>query len=112
MKVVAHVILGLPGEDREMALATAGYLAGQKVWGVKMHTLMVLEHTGLAGLYRKGSSSPGAWMNGPVRRRIFWPVCRRRCLFTGWWPTRAGTSFWPRAGPPTRTRPWPGFWTR
>ena len=58
MKVVAHVILGLPGEDADMVLATADYLAGLGVWGVKMHTLMVLEQTGLARLYRRGVFTP------------------------------------------------------
>ena len=64
MRVVAHVILGLPGEDRAMALATADYLAGLGVWGVKLHTLMVLEHTGLARLFRRGKFTPwslGEW---------------------------------------------------
>ena len=58
IKLVAHVILGLPGEDKAMALATADYLAGLGVWGVKMHTLMVLEQTGLAVLYNRGKFEP------------------------------------------------------
>ncbi len=55
LEVVAHVILGLPGEGpREMA-ATACYLEGLPVKGVKIHLLYVVEGSRLAGLYRKGA---------------------------------------------------------
>jgi radical SAM protein (TIGR01212 family) len=54
LEVVAHVILGLPGEGpREMA-ATAAYLAGLPVQGVKIHLLYVIRGSGLARLYEVG----------------------------------------------------------
>lgn len=40
--VAAHVILGLPGEGREEALATARYLSALPVAGLKLHALHVL----------------------------------------------------------------------
>lgn len=54
LEVVAHVILGLPGEGpREMA-ATAAYLAGLPLMGVKIHLLYVVRGSGLAKLYETG----------------------------------------------------------
>jgi radical SAM protein (TIGR01212 family) len=57
LKVVAHVILGLPGESGSHFAATARALARLKVWGVKLHQLMVLEGTRLADDYAAGSLS-------------------------------------------------------
>jgi radical SAM protein (TIGR01212 family) len=57
LNVCAHVILGLPGETREMMLDTARYLAGLPVQGVKIHLLYVVENTPLAFLYRRGEYS-------------------------------------------------------
>jgi radical SAM protein (TIGR01212 family) len=55
LEVVAHVILGLPGEaPREMA-ATAAYLAGLPVRGVKIHLLYVVHGSALEELYRQGA---------------------------------------------------------
>ncbi len=54
LPVVAHVILGLPGEGpREMA-ATAAYLARLPVQGVKIHLLYVIKDSGLARLHETG----------------------------------------------------------
>lgn len=55
INICAHVILGLPGEDREMMLATARYLSRLPVHGVKIHLLYVVKGTGLAELYRRGT---------------------------------------------------------
>jgi radical SAM protein (TIGR01212 family) len=50
LPVVAHVILGLPGEGpREMA-ATAAFLARLPLHGVKIHLLYVIKGSGLARL--------------------------------------------------------------
>ncbi len=57
IKVVAHVILGLPGEDIAQTDATAEHLAGLEVWGVKMHNLMILGQTALAGEFAQGRLS-------------------------------------------------------
>lgn len=52
--VCAHVILGLPGETREMMIDTARYLSRIGIWGVKIHNLHVLKGTRLEGEFRKG----------------------------------------------------------
>jgi hypothetical protein len=54
LNVCAHIILGLPGEDREMMLRTARFLAFLPVQGVKIHLLYVAAGTPLAELYREG----------------------------------------------------------
>jgi radical SAM protein (TIGR01212 family) len=55
LEVVAHAILGLPGEGpREMA-ATAAYLARLPLQGVKIHLLYVVQGSGLARLYQQGA---------------------------------------------------------
>ena len=53
--VIVHVILGLPGEDRERMLETVRYLAHDHVPdGIKLQLLHVLEGTDLADDYRAG----------------------------------------------------------
>ncbi len=52
--VVAHMILGLPGESREDMLESATYLGTQKVSGVKFSLLHVLRNTVLADMYERG----------------------------------------------------------
>jgi radical SAM protein (TIGR01212 family) len=52
---VAHAILGLPGDGRAGARATAVELARAGVEGVKVHQLMVLERTQLARDWRAGT---------------------------------------------------------
>jgi radical SAM protein (TIGR01212 family) len=52
---VGHAILGLPGDGREGARATATELARAGVEGVKVHQLMVLERTQLAREWRAGA---------------------------------------------------------
>ena len=53
--VITHVILGLPGESREMMLATIDYLGGEhRPDGVKLQLLHVLEGTDLAKDWRAG----------------------------------------------------------
>jgi uncharacterized protein len=54
LAVVAHVILGLPGEGPEAMAATARYLARLPVQGVKIHLLYVTRDSGLARLYQAG----------------------------------------------------------
>ena len=46
--VIAHVILGLPGEDRNHMLATIRHVASLPLSGVKLQLLHVLKHTALA----------------------------------------------------------------
>lgn len=53
--VIVHVILGLPGEDRERMLQTIDYLGGpHRPDGVKLQLLHVLEGTDLADDWRAG----------------------------------------------------------
>ena len=55
LTVIVHVILGLPGESREMMLQTIDYLSGEnRPDGVKLQLLHVLEGTDLAADYRSG----------------------------------------------------------
>ena len=54
INVCAHIILGLPGEDRAMMLETACYLSRLPVSGIKIHLLYVVRGTPLAALYRRG----------------------------------------------------------
>lgn len=51
---VGHAILGLPGDGREGARATAEALHESAVDGVKVHNLMILDKTQMAHQWRKG----------------------------------------------------------
>ena len=54
LEVVAHAILGLPGDDRLGARRTAEVLAASGAEGVKVHQLMVLRRTVLEQQWRRG----------------------------------------------------------
>jgi radical SAM protein (TIGR01212 family) len=54
LNVCAHVILGLPGENREMMMETARHLGDLAVEGVKIHALYVVEGTPLAEIHEHG----------------------------------------------------------
>ena len=58
LEVVAHVILGLPGEGLQEMAATARYLSSLPVQGVKIHLLYVVRGSALEGLYRQGGYRP------------------------------------------------------
>lgn len=49
--VIVHVILGLPGETRDMMLQTVDYLAGLPIDGIKLQLLHVLTDTDLYRYY-------------------------------------------------------------
>lgn len=51
--VIAHVILGFPGETREMMLETIRHLSALPVDGVKLQLLHVLKNTKLAEMFRQ-----------------------------------------------------------
>lgn len=53
ISVIAHAILGLPGEDREQMLQTIDYLGHSHIQGIKIHLLHVLKGTDLAAIYEK-----------------------------------------------------------
>lgn len=58
LKVCAHVILGLPGEDQADEAATAEALARLGIEGVKFHPLYVVIGTALAMDYAMGRYAP------------------------------------------------------
>ena len=51
LDTIVHVILGLPGENREKMLETVRYLAKQDIQGIKLQLLHVLKGTDLASVY-------------------------------------------------------------
>ncbi|MBO7151058.1 MAG: TIGR01212 family radical SAM protein [Clostridia bacterium] len=57
-EVVVHMILGLPGEDEDMAVQTARYIGKSGADGVKFHLLYVPSDTALAKLYQSGKYTP------------------------------------------------------
>ena len=48
IRVVTHLILGLPGETREMMLASVDYVCKSKIFGLKLHMLNVVRGSGMA----------------------------------------------------------------
>jgi len=50
---IAHVIIGLPGEDKSMMLETCRFLAERDISGIKLQLLHVLKNTDLVELYEK-----------------------------------------------------------
>ncbi len=54
IRTSAHVILGFPGESREEALATTGFIRRTGTSGVKIQNLHILRETPLAEQYRNG----------------------------------------------------------
>lgn len=51
--VVAHLILGLPGESCQDMLSSVKYVARSSVWGLKLQLLHVLKGTALAAQYAR-----------------------------------------------------------
>lgn len=52
--ICAHIILGLPGETKEMMLDSAAYLNSLGVHGIKIHLMHVLRDTPLEKMYENG----------------------------------------------------------
>jgi len=53
IKVVVHIINGLPYETKEMMLETVKYLNNLNIDGIKIHMLHVLKNTELADIYKQ-----------------------------------------------------------
>lgn len=53
IKVVTHLIFGLPDETREDMLESVKYIANANTWGVKFHTLYIQKGTDLCDYYIK-----------------------------------------------------------
>jgi radical SAM protein (TIGR01212 family) len=58
IRVIVHLIIGLPGEGLCDNIATAEYIAAFMPFGVKLHSIYVMEGTRLAEMYREGSYTP------------------------------------------------------
>jgi radical SAM protein (TIGR01212 family) len=56
--ISAHVIFGLPGEQRDDVIKTAGFLNGLPIDGVKLHNLNILRGTRIADLYYRALLNP------------------------------------------------------
>ena len=56
--VVVHLIVGLPGENMENVKKTVEYIKGFNLFGVKIHSMYVMEGTTLADMYRNGQYTP------------------------------------------------------
>jgi len=59
--VLAHVILGLPGEEAGDMVQTARYLADLEVEGVKIHHLQVIQGTAMERMLTEGHVAPLSW---------------------------------------------------
>ena len=58
INICTHVILGLPGEDRNMMLKTAETLADSPINGIKIHLFYVVKGTILDKMWRRGEYIP------------------------------------------------------
>ncbi len=56
--VVAHIMVGLPNEDRNDLKNTVDFINKHKINGIKIHNVYVVENTILADMYRKGDYIP------------------------------------------------------
>lgn len=65
IKICCHIILGLPGETREMMLESARRIASLGIDGVELHLLYVVKGTVLSDMYRK-ENTPTA-----CQRKVF-----------------------------------------
>ena len=58
IKVVVHIIIGLPGEGEGEIRKTAKYLSAFDLFGLKIHSIYVMEGTRLADMYREKRYTP------------------------------------------------------
>lgn len=56
LPVGLHLIMGLPGETREMMTETLRRVADLPVQTLKLHQLQVIDHTPLAAMWRRGEA--------------------------------------------------------
>lgn len=54
IKICAHVIVGLPFEDKGMIIETAKSIGALRLDGVKIHPIHIIKGTRLEGLYKEG----------------------------------------------------------
>lgn len=53
IKVVTHLIIGLPDESKEDMLSSVKYVANTNTWGVKFHLLYIQKDTDIYEYYKK-----------------------------------------------------------
>ncbi len=53
IKVLVHIINGLPYESKEQMIETVKYLNKLDIWGIKIHMLHIIKDTALEKLYEK-----------------------------------------------------------
>ena len=58
INICVHIILGLPGEDREVMLGTVKDVAALSPDQVKIHLLHVIKNTVMADIYERGEYTP------------------------------------------------------
>ena len=58
IKVITHVIIGLPGETEEQLYKTIDAVNKAGSWGIKLQLLHVLKNTQLYEMYKKGEYTP------------------------------------------------------
>ena len=58
LKFVVHMIIGLPSDNADGVRKTAEYIASIKPFGVKIHSIYVMEGTALAEMYREKRYTP------------------------------------------------------
>ncbi|MBP1926895.1 radical SAM protein (TIGR01212 family) [Sedimentibacter acidaminivorans] len=53
IRVVAHLIIGLPNETKQQILKSAKYIDNLNLWGIKLHMLHILKNTDLEKYFNK-----------------------------------------------------------
>ena len=56
--VVAHIMIGLPGEGEEELKETVRFINSCGVWGIKLHSVYVMKNTVLEKMYLEGKYKP------------------------------------------------------
>lgn len=55
IKVVAHLIIGLPGESKTQIIDSVKYISDLNIWGIKLHMLHIIRNTDLEVYYNKNN---------------------------------------------------------
>jgi len=63
LKVIPHIIIGLPGERQEDIGNTVDYINSLSIWGLKIHSIFIMEGTVLGDMYKKGLYTPPTRQN-------------------------------------------------
>ena len=53
IKIVAHLIIGLPEETNEQILDSVKYISNLNLWGIKLHLLHIIKNTDLETYYQE-----------------------------------------------------------